>query len=937
MVRIAPKGKVWRFKAGVAYAISAGLAAFSLMAGLAPTPAQASTSELTPRVKPTAPGPVYVSRGDRDRLLAAAAALKARQYPTAVTLIDLVSDPIAKGLGQWMYFMAEDPSVDFNVADSFLDSNPDWPARSRIHAFVEKKIPTTAPADQVLAFFDSREPVTSAGKLQLARALLAVGDKIGGEQQVRSAWINDTLTLAEEKQILSHYGNRLTKEDHTARVDRLLWGRQVANARRVFPYLDRDERKKAEARSALLLQAADAEKLFDHLPEQDKVDSGVLLAAVRYHRRRGEEQYAMALAAMAPEDPVLLRDGGRWWDERNLLMRWALKNGRFADAYTVAAGHRLSGGTDYAEAEFYAGWIALRFLNSAERAEKHFLALASEVKSPISVSRAEYWLGRAASAQGDLVKAKIYYSNAAQHYYSYYGQLAAEEVGGDYASATFSSIAQSSPTDRALFASRPTVAALRILSDLDLEYEFMVFAYHVDDQLERPGEYVELAKLTNGESAPHLTVRAGKVAIQRGAFTPDVAYPLVYVPDEAARFVSPEIILGLSRQESEFNPRAYSSAGARGMMQIIPTTAQITARKEGLTYSRTALLEDPTYNMTIGSAHLSHLISRFDGSLVMTFAGYNAGAARVDQWIADYGDPRSDAVDPLDWVELIPFSETRNYVQRVLENVQVYRGRLKDKPIPGGLGADIERGGPRNRIAKAPAPSLVLAKMAAPYGMQSLPPLPIRTEQRASRYAMDNPPHMPGDIGAPLIPSGQAAISSSPIAFTPESSQPESSAKAVANAASKRSVKIQQPASALPVLTPLPLDQAKMNKKSIVTTPDTSSIIANDETKDENSAALAAAQAISKKPQAHQDTIAILAANDEPAVVSSEEPAEALDEFLPIAEAVSDGIDDLGAMEPVMDSCLTYREFLANNAEEDAEAFDLNAGMLAELQGGGGC
>jgi soluble lytic murein transglycosylase len=165
-----------------------------------------------------------MSRGDKERLLAAAAALKARQYPTAVTLIDLVSDPIAKGLGQWMYFMAEDPSVDFNVADSFLDSNPDWPARTRIHAFVEKKIPSSAPADQVLAFFDTREPVTGIGKIRLAKALFSVGDKIGGEQQIRDAWLNESLTLAEVKQILADYAGRLTKEDHAARVDRLLWG-----------------------------------------------------------------------------------------------------------------------------------------------------------------------------------------------------------------------------------------------------------------------------------------------------------------------------------------------------------------------------------------------------------------------------------------------------------------------------------------------------------------------------------------------------------------------------------------------------------------------------------------------------------------------------------------------------------------------------------------
>ncbi len=924
MMRLAPKGTAQRverrFSRGNIGLWGAFLASICLAIALLTSPSAASAESVTPRIKPPAPSPLYVSRGDKERLLAASAALKAKQYPTAVTLIDLIADPVAKGLGQWMYFMAEDPSVDFNVADSFLDSNPDWPARARIHAFVERKIPNSAPADQVLAFFDSREPVTGTGKIQLARALLSVGDKIGGEQQIRDAWLNETLTLAEEKQILTHYAGRLTKEDHAARVDRLLWGRQVTNARRVFPYLDSDDRRRAEARAALLLQAASAQKLFERLPEKDKLDSGVLLAAVRYHRRRGEEQYAMALADMASEDPALIRDGGRWWSERNLLMRWALKNGRFADAYTVAAGHRMAEGADFAEAEFYAGWIALRFLNAPERAEIHFRALASEVGSPISVSRAQYWLGRSAAAQGRTDDARIYYANAAQHYYSYYGQLAAEAIGGNFTSTRFPTSLQSSPSDQALFSSRPTVAALKILSDLDLEYEFMVFAYHVDDQLERPGEYLELAKITDGEGAPHLTVRAGKVAIQRDAFSPSVAYPLVFVPDEASRFVSPEIILGLSRQESEFNPRAFSRAGARGVMQLIPSTAQITARKEGLPYSRSALLDDPVYNMTIGSAHLSHLIDRFDGSLVMTLAGYNAGAARVDQWVLQYGDPRSDAVDPLDWVELIPFSETRNYVQRVLENIQVYRGRLNDSPIPGRLRADIERGGALNRVASAPEPSLVLARAAAPYGAQPLPTLPRRTADRARRYAMQNPLLMPGDRGAPLATPQAETQSAAPITF----SENESSSRP--NKRRGRSAKVEARPSPVPSLTPATpypvhsaIQDASTDLPASVVTESVGSASIDVTVGGERFESFAE----SAEPDA--------------ALVEAPSIATAESELAPNEELL-DAVDDLSGLESELDACLAYRDFLASNAEEDEESADLNAGMLAELQSGSsGC
>ncbi len=687
---------------------------------------------VTPRIKPPAPGPTYLSQADHDQLLAIHAAVKKKQFPAARAKAARVADPIAKSLGEWMYFMGEDPLVNIKAADAFLDAHPGWPATRRIQSFVEKRIRNNTPANDVLALFQSRDPATGDGKIQLARAHYEKGAKDAGDRYLRDAWINHNFRVSQERKILSSYGGRLSKEDHAARVDRLLWARQITNARRIFSRLTSAKRREAEARAALLLGASSGPGLYKKLSKDQQLDSGMLHAAVRHYRRAGDEPYAIALAATSPKDPSALRNSGRWWDERQLLMRWALREGRFGDAYTAAAHHGLEPGGDYAEAEFNAGWIALRFMNEPKRAEAHFLALASAVGTPISNSRAYYWLGRSAAARNDANLATIYYGAAAKHYYSYYGQLAAEELGGDALTKKFAAPATSTAEDRALFSSRPTVAALRKLSDLNLDYEFMVFAYHVDDQLTRPGEFIELAKLTNGEGAPHLTVRAGKVAIQKNAFAPDVAYPVVFVPDEAARFISPEIVLGLSRQESEFNPRAFSHAGARGLMQLIPTTAQLTARKEGLRYSRSALLDDPVYNMTLGSAHLSHLVNRFDGSLIMTFASYNAGQSRVTRWMREYGDPRDAAIDPVDWVELIPFSETRNYVQRVLENTQVYRGRLNNAPIPGRLSADLERGGPKKRAATAPKPAIIKVNAAS----KPLAPLPARTAKRAEEFAL---------------------------------------------------------------------------------------------------------------------------------------------------------------------------------------------------------
>ncbi len=902
---------------------------FASLAFLAAQPAAATPS---PRLKPAAPDPVYISMDDKQRLLTLAETLKKKQFSTAPSLLETITDPIARNLGQWMYLMAEDPLVDFNAADVFLDAHINWPMQRRIADHVEGRIPDTAPATDVLAFFDVRDPVSGEGKIQLARALYATGNQDGGDRQIRDAWINHNFKLAEEQRILSVHGGRLSKADHAARVDRLLWSRQVTNARRVFSRLSGKDRRMAEARAALLLSASSAPRLYNKLSTEEQLDSGLLHAAVRYYRRSGEESRAIALAALAPEDPAEIRDGARWWDERQLLMRWALKNGRFADAYTLAAGHRLTSGGDYAEAEFYAGWIALRFLNAPARAEVHFLALASDVSSPISVSRANYWLGRAAAANGARDRAREFYARAARHYYSYYGQLANEALG-DSAQAKFSPVTDSSAVDRALFASRPSVAALRILTDLDLDYEFMVFAYHVDGELERPGEYIELAKLTDGEGAPHLTVRAGKVGIQRGAFAPQVAYPLVFVPEEAVRFVAPEVILGLSRQESEFNPRAYSRAGARGVMQLIPSTARLTARKEGLTYNRSALLDDPVYNMTIGSAHLSHLLERFDGSLVMTFAAYNAGAARVDRWINEYGDPRSSAVDPLDWVELIPFSETRNYVQRVLENVQVYRGRLNDRPIPGRLHADIERGGPSDRVAATKPPSIVLANAASSYGATALPPLPERTAERARRYAQE--------LTQPAAPAEQTT-QSAPAAVSPIAlSAPEATATAPTDKAARANnveAKLANVETApAPIIEPAPEGDAGIQSETM--------ILGGDASMDKVAEILRRMPAAEAVPETSQDALPRDSSRREPEraapVLSLAENDAATPDAPPAgaAQTTSPTADKISLSDEAIEECLAYRDFIARNSEEEeTAAADLNAGMLAELKGGGaGC
>ena len=938
------------------------LAVMTVAAGLTTS----ADAFVTPRLKPPAPGLLYLSQGDHAKLSMITKAVSRKEYSFASATAQSIEDPIARSLGEWLYFYAEDPNVSIVEADRFLDLHQDWPAASRIQNHIEKKLDQDTPTKLILDFFQTREPRTGRGKLNLARALFANGDEAAGEIHLRDAWVNHTFPIKDEKQILSSYAGRLTSEDHIARVDHLLWKRQVTNARRVIPRLPAAERRKAEARAALLTGQASATRIFDSLSTEDRSDPGVMLAAVRYFRRKGEETRAVSIAQTAPTTPDALRNAERWWSERKLLVLWAIKERRYDEAYAMASGHGLEPGLNFFEAEFFAGWLALRYLNEPARAETHFKALAGVATAPISVARAYYWMGRAAEARGGATDAEAFYRMAAKHQYTFYGQLAAEELGGTALAAKFEEIPRATPKDASRFSSRPTVAALKMLSELENDQAFLVFAYHIDDKLESPGEFLKLAEITDRRGAPHITVRAGKVSVRKNAFAPEVSYPLVYVPEEATRFVPAEVILGLSRQESEFNPRAYSRAGARGMMQLIPSTAQLTAKKEGLPYKRSALLDDPVYNMTLGSAHLSHLFQKYNGSYVMTFAAYNAGPHRVTQWVERYGDPRSSAIDPVDWAESIPFSETRNYVQRVLENIQVYRARFNDAPIPGKLSRDLERGGKRGRVASLPP--------AAFNGY--LAPLPARTLQFADAAvltpAAPATPATPPSLATPTAGGIAVAASAPDAAATQDAPQTPTAPSLVAD----QEENIAPPSETSPAAPPesaskVAVSQPSTNVGSDTKAPETASaqtppteepaqdtIVTTEAPSTETPAIVAApapapaatteptrSAATQTPPISADDLNALQAGALADATSPSEEPAAAapeagtapgtLDITGPIADAVADSnvATDSTATEIV--ECETYTGYIARTAKEEASASDLNAGMLAELESGG--
>ena len=861
------------------------------------TAAAGAGLDAPPRLKPPPPGPAYVEPTDLGRLKAVKDAVSRRQYAQARSVAAEIADATARSLADWYYFDAEDPLVSIAEADAFLDAHPEWPSVGKIQSHVEKRLTWTTAPGVILAFFESRDPLTGEGKAQLARAQFATGSPDAGEFHVKDAWIRNNFILADEQRFLANYGGRLSADDFAARVDRLLWAREVTTARRAFSRLRADDRRRAEARAALLLGGKDAARLYTELGAEDRADPGVMLAAVRYFRRNEEEPRAIAIARTAPTDAAALRNPERWWEEQNLLMRWALKNRQFVDAYAMASHHGLApGAADFAEAEFNAGWIALRFLNDPARAEKHFGALTANVSAPISLSRGWYWLARAAEAKGEAAIAENRYRKASEQIYTFYGQLAAEKIGGEALNRSFEQTAPATPEEKARFGQRPAVAALRMLTDLRDDRAFLIFAYHVDDMLTSRGEFRELADLAMRMNAPHVAVRAGKVAVRAGSFAPEIAYPDISVPAAATRFAPAEIILGLSRQESEFNPRAFSRAGARGLMQLIPSTAKATARKENIAYRQTALLDDPNYNMTLGSAHLSHLVDRYGGSWIMTFAAYNAGPHRVTQWIESYGDPRSAGVDPLDWIEQLPFEETRNYVQRVLENSQIYRSRLTSASIAGRLASDIERGGAQKRIASIAA---ISAPGAAPEVQARIVALaePILNPLAAAPDALSHIQLKPQKETAKAIGAETPAAKTPARVNRRPSFRPRKTAPPPQGAHDEKRTPTQQ-------LTPAPTPAlVAAPVAATMPAPDTPPPLVMQPV---DSAAAAETANIEAEPAYAEDA---LVATDASAMAASPNEADA--------------------------ECVTYSDFIAETAREEASADDLNAGALAELVGGG--
>jgi soluble lytic murein transglycosylase len=601
--------------------------------------------------------------------------------------IAAISDRAARKTATWVLVDSNGDSLTFAEVDQARRELMAWPHPAKRQAAAEKLIESSGKSPrQIVDWFDGLEPTTAQGAMALAQAYRYLGQADQAAALVKRWWRTKCFEADAQRAMLARFGDVLTQDDHIARADILLYGAQGPAARDIMALLPPDQQQAAYARIALRANTSDALALAERLPPALAQSPGVAFERAAFLRRRGLTELAVAQLPNFPKTIYTPDQAERVWDERHQMVLAALKVGDSKGAYAAAADGGFTFGPQAADAEFYAGWIALTRLKDPQRAAHHFAVIDRVGASPITRARALYWQGRAAEARGDHASAQGFYAAGAQHITTFYGQLSAEKLGQRL---VLGDDPQLSPADRARFEKSDMIQGARLLHDEGQRDVFRSFILALDDVLPTAADQALLIDLVRGYGEQDTSMKVARGAAQRGFILPQRAYPFRN-PPPAPGAAEPALVLAITRQESGFDPYVRSPVGARGMMQLMPATAAIVARRNGLEYSPSRL-DDPEYNMRLGSTFLGHLVGQFSGSYVMAVAAYNAGPGRPSQWSNYCGDPRG-ATDPIDFIECIPFSETRNYVMRVMENVEVYRAKLNGGSAPVTLTSDLARG-----------------------------------------------------------------------------------------------------------------------------------------------------------------------------------------------------------------------------------------------------
>jgi soluble lytic murein transglycosylase len=593
-------------------------------------------------------------------------------------------DPLVRDALEWTVVRLHPGEAGLERIASFLRAHPDWPSAELRKRAEEVAGSEGARPERAAAFFAEFPPSTAGGRLALAELLRSNPARAGEAAQIaRDLWRNADLGPALEKRLLKNFSGALSAADRIYRIDRLMLREKTADAARAAQIAGKDGQGLFRAESDLAHGAPWA-KALPRAPAALRNDAGLLYMRIHAARHADHIDEAAKLLLSAPRDPALLASPDDWWVERRLIARKLLDAGDNQGAYRLCDEYAPGSNATNVEAEFTAGWIALRFLKDPALAAPHFDKLAQMARAPHSIARAAYWQGRTAEARG--ADPKPFFARAANETETFYGQVARARLGKEPV------LLRPAPTPAAGGARAQATQAAELLFDLGQNDAARKLALESAAILAAPEQMAALSQLIETRDDAHTALTAGKAAMERGLAIDSLAFPLNGVPkySELANSAGRPVVLAIARQESAFEPTAKSGAGAFGLMQMIEPTARKSAQSAGVAFDANKLKNDAAFSAQLGAFHLGQLLGEYRGCYILAFAAYNAGGANVGDWIKQYGDPRNPQVDAIDWIERIPFTETRNYVQKIVENLHIYRARLDDR-APNLMTADLRQ------------------------------------------------------------------------------------------------------------------------------------------------------------------------------------------------------------------------------------------------------
>ena len=604
-----------------------------------------------------------------------------------------IKNDLARDILEWLRYYNGASDLNFLNYKNYIENYNQWPLISSIRIKAESKITFKDDHKDLISYFKDDPPQSGWGKIFLGNALLNIGELEKGKSLIKEGYINGSLTRKEQSRIIKKFKNLFDEKDHQKRINELLWNGKYRTAGRLIKYVNKDYQKLYEARISLISFAGGVDDLIARVPKKLINDPGLVHDRINWRIKKRKHDTALELLLKINKtDPNKLQKPDKFWRLKSILIRRMLDKHQYEVAYKLAINHSLTSNANIADAEWLAGWISITFLKNPENALPHFQGIWNVSSRPISKSRAAYWIGKSNEKIGKNKESQNWYKKASVYSLTFYGQVASTKLNDSNLFKPVMNI-KIDESDQSKKLNKKIYAAISLLNEFDKPKIVKKFIKDLADR-EDKAVATNAIKIATEIEKYDFAVQAGKIFYYNNVILDTRSFPIVDRPEFGKiRFPDQSLIHSVIRQESQFDPKAGSYAGAKGLMQLMPYTAKRISKGLKIEYTKRKLTEDPKYNVILGSAYLDKLLSKYNGSYILTLAAYNAGESRVSAWIKRNGEPRKDDISPEDWIELIPFKETRNYVQRVLENVQVYNFiQNNNTPQPYSILENINRG-----------------------------------------------------------------------------------------------------------------------------------------------------------------------------------------------------------------------------------------------------